>query len=603
MKRLFFLVARFQLLLTLGLFYFFSLNEDKLLYRSDLASLVTYISGIAFLALAVSSSLGLIAWCKPGQKLYASAAAFFNNSILTLLFTLPSLIAIEHFRGPFESNSQFMGWFMGLMVGFFAWSVLALKNSLHIMATIRSLAVMSLVVSVITFPTFKTFAWMQERSIPKSQGSRPQGVVLIMVDRLGAKYLPSFNPKATANVPNFSKFADDSIVFNRFHANGSGTAETFKALWSGLQITQVPKDPKLTFLETLQKAGVTVKLIVSTNSALPDRHGFRYKGLRSVFLTQHFTALPRILGIDYHIYRYRRQAQGFFIEREGKRASFLYKLFNDKKSFKDPLKTLVDEMEYLESKNKPYFIMLHIFQDTYDFEPAEGHFGRGTGLFKKIALQTDTSGQEVADPAVEVAYRYDPEKYQWWVDLQEAEYIESLEKMDVALGQFLKEFYLRGWDKNHAIMLTSDHGSSFEDGLYQYIWHINEPVAWVPLILKLPGRKGVDNRLGETLDISATTLDLFGLEEKARKMSKSLLKPPKKNSTITFGYVSGGGNEFAVYAGNKKYYFTQGVTSKLASYQRTSLVTRFGEEIFLDQKPDPALLRIFVGKDIVSRVD
>jgi arylsulfatase A-like enzyme len=120
---------------------------------------------------------------------------------------------------------------------------------------------------------------------------------------------------------------------------------------------------------------------------------------------------------------------------------------------------------------------------------------------------------------IEESYKYlfqyqpYPEKMQLAVDLMRDYYDEFIRYIDRQFADFINKLSKRDME-NTVIILSSDHGESFEHG---YLTHggpfMYEDVTHIPLVIKEPGQvdgKTVDV-LVEQIDLPATVLDLAGI--------------------------------------------------------------------------------------------
>ncbi len=100
------------------------------------------------------------------------------------------------------------------------------------------------------------------------------------------------------------------------------------------------------------------------------------------------------------------------------------------------------------------------------------------------------------------------------VDKHRLRYREAIMGADEALGHFLDELQSQGKLDRALVIVTSDHGESFERG---YIGHagewLHEAVIRVPLVIKLPGQR--EGRVVSTpvslADVVPTVSDVLGL--------------------------------------------------------------------------------------------
>jgi len=107
-----------------------------------------------------------------------------------------------------------------------------------------------------------------------------------------------------------------------------------------------------------------------------------------------------------------------------------------------------------------------------------------------------------------------PATQQELVDKHRLRYRESIMGADEALGRFLDELDRQGKLDNALVIVTSDHGESFERG---YLGHagelLHEAVIRVPLVIKLPGQRGghVVQTPVSLADMAPTIADVLGL--------------------------------------------------------------------------------------------
>jgi arylsulfatase A-like enzyme len=111
------------------------------------------------------------------------------------------------------------------------------------------------------------------------------------------------------------------------------------------------------------------------------------------------------------------------------------------------------------------------------------------------------------------------------VDKHRLRYRESIMAADAALGTFLDELQRQGRLDNALIVVTSDHGESFEKGFMGHAGPLtHDALIRVPLVIKLPGQKR-----GQVLempisqaDLAPTLLDLVDAPPLPRAEGRSL---------------------------------------------------------------------------------
>jgi arylsulfatase A-like enzyme len=131
---------------------------------------------------------------------------------------------------------------------------------------------------------------------------------------------------------------------------------------------------------------------------------------------------------------------------------------------------------------------------------------------------------------------YDP-AVQDQVDRRRLAYDEYILTTDRAFGQFMKELENSGRLNNTTVIVSADHGESFEGGVYQHQTpYLTRPVIHIPLIIKTPGQH-VGRTVGVAADQTAlapTILDLAGLSRPPWMHGESL-SPWLKSANPTKG--------------------------------------------------------------------
>lgn len=155
----------------------------------------------------------------------------------------------------------------------------------------------------------------------------------------------------------------------------------------------------------------------------------------------------------------------------------------------------------LEAARRPVFMWLHTLPPHDPYLPPPGAKYR---LLPPGELERWSQMRGMGDY---------PAAQQPLIDKYRLRYGESIIGADEALGRFLDELERRGRLDKALVIITSDHGESFERG---YMGHagdlLHEAVVRVPLVVKLPGQ-----RTGRTVhtpvslaDVAPTIADVVG---------------------------------------------------------------------------------------------
>ena len=136
---------------------------------------------------------------------------------------------------------------------------------------------------------------------------------------------------------------------------------------------------------------------------------------------------------------------------------------------------------------------------------------------------------------------YEPNQ-QHLVDPWRLRYDEFVATADRTFGDFILALENSGRLQDTTVMLTADHGESFEGGVFQHSSaYLTRPVIHVPLIIRTPGQKE-NHTVTVTADqtsIAPTILELAGLVKPGSMRGRSLVPwvksdPPIKDEGLAF---------------------------------------------------------------------
>ena len=153
----------------------------------------------------------------------------------------------------------------------------------------------------------------------------------------------------------------------------------------------------------------------------------------------------------------------------------------------------------------PFFMWVHVMTPHHPYLPDREEQGR--------FLPYD-EGQRF-DQKSEVRWRprYEPDQ-QSKVDRHRLLYDEFILTADRAFGSFLSELEARGKLRNTTVIVSADHGESFEGGVFRHQTpYQTRPIIHVPLIIRTPQQQET-RRIAFTADqtsIAPTILELAGM--------------------------------------------------------------------------------------------
>ncbi len=165
---------------------------------------------------------------------------------------------------------------------------------------------------------------------------------------------------------------------------------------------------------------------------------------------------------------------------------------------------------------EPFFAWIHLFPPHHPYLPPEPYMGM---FDSSPEMRTFKSQQSV--PVQEFAM-----EEQARVNILRARYDEFIRYSDKQFEDFIAQLVDRNKLKNTVIILSSDHGESFEHNYQKHIGpHLYEQLTHIPLIIKesnqTEGR--IINDLIEQIDIPATILDLANIPVPSWMEGRSLV--------------------------------------------------------------------------------
>jgi arylsulfatase A-like enzyme len=174
---------------------------------------------------------------------------------------------------------------------------------------------------------------------------------------------------------------------------------------------------------------------------------------------------------------------------------------------------------------RPFFAWIHVLPPHDPYLPPDAFKRQFTALNK---LRSFKAQQNIKDESYKYLFDYMmiPEHMQPDVELMKHYYDEFIRYCDKQFERFVNMLQERNMLDETVLVLSSDHGESFEHG---YFTHggpfLYEQVTHIPLIIKEPGRGTgqVIDGLVEQVDIPATILDFADINVPSWMDGRSLI--------------------------------------------------------------------------------
>jgi arylsulfatase A-like enzyme len=377
-------------------------------------------------------------------------------------------------------------------------------------------AVCAMVVLVTGHARWQPFGWSDPKPAAAPPPNAPN-VILISIDTLAAQEMSLYGFRLPTT-PNIDAFAQSASVFEHFYANSNYTIPTITSMQTGryptthgvtqLRARLVPGDGERTLARELQKNGYLTASVVANDGAHPMylrfSEGFDFQPAPQDDSPGNSAtmALTLVDSRAYHwIWDWWSNPYNHVI--------FPLLDFGDLQAHNwFPTEPVVEKAtEVARTTGKPLFLWAHFMSPHEPYLPPEPFRGRflPDGELDAYNEQVNAARNAIGP--------YRPQE-QAVVDRLRLRYDEYIAYTDQGVQDLLDRLRQAGVLDNAVVMLTADHGQSFEKG-----WHghrgpmLHDALIRIPLVVKLPGQS-VGRRIAanaEQVDLLPTILDFVGL--------------------------------------------------------------------------------------------
>lgn len=488
---------------------------DELLFHSDLLSLVTYLSVVAILL-----AVGVLPLLAAGCWLPAWIKDWFWNLAVTGLLVGILLVFLRSLAGFWRQDSFLSELTIGCAA---AAAMIGVVAAFRADVRARTLHLGYLGWACILLAPLAV-AW--NHASARGSASRGPGrqFVMLILDAFPAQYLHTYNPQMPAG--SLDALLAEARVFRNVQTAIPYTHGYFGQFYSGRD-TMLERDEGFAriryaggatgnLLKVLQQARVGARWISFHRNGFPEGSAAftsDYRGLRSYFLTEHYTWLPQWLGCAYHVALASDSCRKCLKSRVGQR---LHRRLNERARTTGNVlvEVALAEARQLRSRSGDSCLIFHV--------PWTQPLSAADSL--PSAQDDDGPGGEPGSVIRKIRER----KYRYLADEQPvADAMDRTSRAQVAaLGDALRPFLdglrAESGDTRTTVLLTADHGSMYQKGRFWYGYHPNEEVVRVLCAEFLTDQRGEDERLFTTTDMTASVLDFFGVDANLNPDAQSL---------------------------------------------------------------------------------
>lgn len=374
----------------------------------------------------------------------------------------------------------------------------------------------------------RPFGWSGQLSKEAPPAAAPD-IYLISIDALAAKDMSLYGYRLPTT-PELDAFAQHATVFDHYYANSNWTLPTVTSMLTGLYPTthratqihgRLPLAHQVPTLAAMLKAhGYVTAAIVSNPHAHPLLDGFGrdfdyVSDLRSHYAARMFQGalmfdrsqlFHTLLELWFQPFRW--------LIMQEQRTANLY----PSEMVSEPAKAVAN------SGHKPLFVWTHFLSPHEPYLPPEPYRHRFLPEHEFEAVADFDEGR----------YFYDVKTQQQLTDRVRLRYDEYIAYTDNAVATMLRELRESGKLDNAIVVITADHGESFEKGWREHGGPmLHDALIHIPLIVQLPGQR--DGRRiaanAEQVDLAPTILDLVGLPIAETLQGQSLV-PALRGGTL-----------------------------------------------------------------------
>ena len=355
-------------------------------------------------------------------------------------------------------------------------------------------------------------------------------IILVTFDSLTARNMSLYDYNRPTT-PNIDEWAKSASVFTKTEAESNYTMPTLtslmtgKRLWThGLYHSEAfnPSGNNINNLASeLKKNGYFNIVYMGNRVAMPKNLGVE-KGfdtilkldrtnIKSFYLLDILDKfISKVFGSSIRLYNWIIKEDFVLYELLLYVSRHVPQVFESLENVFDTVITTIDH-----SNRKPYFVWMHFFppHDPYlPPKPYQGMFNPSSDLrspksqllARNLILKRGLNVPDIS-----------PERKQSLINLSRDRYDESIRWCDEQFSYLIEKLKKINMLENSVIILSSDHGESFEHGYFQHgKEHLYEQVTHIPLIIMEPGQTNglVIDDIVEQIDIPATILELVNIQ-------------------------------------------------------------------------------------------
>ncbi len=397
----------------------------------------------------------------------------------------------------------------------------------------------------------QTYDGSQQKNIKYSSAHQDRpNIILITFDALTTENMSLYGYDRLTT-PFLSRWAKDAYVFTRAEAASVWTPPTVASMMLGKRMwthqlyhseggAQAFKSETENMPMLLENNGyTTMAFILNQMHASPRIIGisknFQVLPTQSEISASTSNVLDALDNLLSSLFFQKIKMYNWFLRSDFMFGRLVNKLSNYNETITGfpPEKAFKSFLNFIDDNpRKPFFTWFHLYPPHHPYLPPEPYMG----MFDSSSrFRTGTSHNDLIMFSNDRISQYYPnEDVQPIIDTLRARYDEFIRYADKQFMDFINQLHEREELNNTIIIISSDHGESFEHDFVGHGGPLYEEQTHIPLVIKEPGQtegKIIDG-LVEQIDIPATILDLAHITIPSWMEGRSLV-PLLRNKNLS----------------------------------------------------------------------
>lgn len=342
-------------------------------------------------------------------------------------------------------------------------------------------------------------------------------IILITFDALSAKHT-SLHGFIRDTTPELNKLGRESYVFNNMYSSCNWTLPSLSSLLTGKQPTNHQMKNDYSFfignsqnenlLQILKEAEYNTAVSVANPFFIPWKINF--KGVDHAYTW--ITGYKSVNNLIEYSFESGIRSGGWLLSLI--RRSLLFRLmdrllgWDHEPVYVTPEQTFAQATKFLSHTQPPVFLWIHVWPPHSPYVPGEKFLY--TFLPERIFDSFSNFKRDVGGFGLSFQSADQPK-----VDKLSLRYDENILYADHELGKFLSFLRQTGVYDQSIIIVSSDHGESFERNFWSHGGpYLYQCLIHVPLVIHLPGQtqgKRIEANVSH-VDLAPTILDFLGIK-------------------------------------------------------------------------------------------